>query len=652
MGEVRFKGTADYSQAVKAIDNVLKTNEKLKQKLKEMVTASKKGADVQKNAMSQLAKELHKAEQGATKLKGKITQQAAATLKAAKAEKELARAAAKVKLETIRPTEKYNAKLKQLGTLLGRNKISQEEYNRAVRRAKSDLNEAASSGTRAFGPGMLGNIMSAAAAYVSVSQGIRLVIAAIRDKEEAERKAKETTVTLAEAQIAFRRNLGAATVAEQSAVEGRLAAISEKAGVPMRDLLVRASTAVSARGNLSVATALDAVEASVQIAPESVEVGEAITGAALDLAKATGVKDVNKTLGLLIEIGKTARVTDIGKLAENVAPAITGVVARGGTGREAGALFSALSGGGVDQTGRKTATATIQLAEQLAKFLPKEATFKTETKRGRERRVVDVEGTGLKSTLERIRYLQEHPLVKERFLQDASFEVKARASIEQIVAGKGAASDAFNQFLKRIPTAAQAGPAFDQLVKVIQAGPVQGVAAEERTQAAAVESLRTTTKTGLEAAKAGVNSAEALDELLQAAGFGFAERTNLVTLRFRTDFGSTNVESFQKQLRTAIRFLETKDARDFGEGDGRLPKSMMTTDPERLKQARILRRRLDEDLVAQHNFGRGAQPDVVEAIDRQTAKMEQLLDGIQGASQQTTDAVKENTRRLPQHLAN
>ena len=81
-----------------------------------------------------------------------------------------------------------------------------------------------------------------------------------------------------------------------------------------------------------------------------------------------------------------------------------------------------------------------------------------------------------------------------------------------------------------------------------------------------------------------------------------------MTLRYRASFGSTNEEAFNRQVGVAIRMLETKGGRDFGDFDETpLPRHMRTTDPDRLKRARILRQRLEVPGTLD-NFGPLSRP--------------------------------------------
>jgi hypothetical protein len=319
-----------------------------------------------------------------------------------------------------------------------------------------------------------------ATGYASVQGAIRLVTDEFTHMIEVQRRAKETTITTADAQIKALRNLGATTAKGRDQFVTQVQEISRETGVSEKDIYLRASAALSARGDLSVAAAMGAVRESARLVPESAQEGTAVAGAALDLAKITGSQKAAENIGLLMAIGQTARVVDVGMLAEHVAPAVTGLTARGDTPRQAGAIWSALTTGMADPTGRRSGTAAIQLANQLAEFLPEEDTFKyvTKTRRGQkiEERVLDRPGTGLTSTLERIEYLQDNQEAREKFFAAASFEQKSKATVEQMLTGRGTGATALAQFLERIPGVAEAGGLYAQRLDVIRGGEIQQTA--------------------------------------------------------------------------------------------------------------------------------------------------------------------------------
>ena len=71
-------------------------------------------------------------------------------------ERELNRARLRVLQQIMTPQERYNQKVGELDRLLKTNKLSQDQYNRAVGHAKTQMDGAAQSGEKAFGPKMHG----------------------------------------------------------------------------------------------------------------------------------------------------------------------------------------------------------------------------------------------------------------------------------------------------------------------------------------------------------------------------------------------------------------------------------------------------------------------------------------------------------------
>jgi len=78
--------------------------------------------------------------------------------KSAKANQELERAATRVFQETRTPLERHTTKLQELNSLLARNKIDQETYNRAVQESQQRLRGVGDAGERAFGKAALGQL--------------------------------------------------------------------------------------------------------------------------------------------------------------------------------------------------------------------------------------------------------------------------------------------------------------------------------------------------------------------------------------------------------------------------------------------------------------------------------------------------------------
>ncbi len=391
----------------------------------------------------------------------------------------------------------------------------QTKMEKGFKKVGQGARQAGAQSKRAFGSSGMATLAKFTGGLATVSGAYRLITAEIRQMLEVQERAKETTMTLADAQIKFRRNLGATTDEQRKWADAQIAAISAREKVPERDLYLRASTAISAKGALPSEAAMRAVAVSAELVPEDPEAGTAVAGAILDLMKITGDKRARANMGLLQGIAERARVTDLAKIAENVAPTMTAVTMRGDTPQEAGALWAAITGAAADPTGRKSKTGTIGLAEQLAKFLPRETTYKWDKK---GKRIEDVVGTGLASTRERIFAIQKDRNLFEQFMQGASFEKQTAGAIEGLLTGKGAAAGAYSQFLRTMPTVAQGEQIYAGKLKQIQAGSIQQTAQFNRALEASTERLQTINQPGARRAIA----IKGFTDILKDTGQGWA----------------------------------------------------------------------------------------------------------------------------------
>jgi hypothetical protein len=231
-----------------------------------------------------------------------------------------------------------------------------------------------------------------------------------------------------------------------------------------------------------------------------------------------------QAIGYMLQVGEKARVTDPGKLAENFAPALGAVISSGGSEQEAGALWSALTGAMVDPQGREAKTSSIAFSRALKEFLPEKTTY---TYDGKGRRKIEAKGTGLKTLDERVQALRKDSKLREKFFSKASFEMIARTPIEEILSGQGAAADAYDAFLKQLPSMETTGDAFETQASLIQGTEVQRTANFARSLGAIGERLNTSNQTGARLAAI----REQFIPFLQSAGEGafVSELRNLDT---------------------------------------------------------------------------------------------------------------------------
>jgi hypothetical protein len=218
---------------------------------------------------------------------------------------------------------------------------------------------------------------------------------------QRQNKAFDIQKTLAASQRQAVLNLGVDPNWNAEKLTNELRAMSGRAGIDEALLTATASDALSARGDMSVENTLKAVEAAAKLMPDAPASLPMLAASAMDLSKGSGAT-AEQSIGFLQSVGAASRVTSLKNLAENIAPAITGMTKFGDSEQEAGAILASLSGGMVDTTGAQTKTTGIALAQQLEKMLPKE-----------------------EDTLSRIRKLQSDPKLAAKFMKESSFERQA-----------------------------------------------------------------------------------------------------------------------------------------------------------------------------------------------------------------------------------
>jgi len=520
----------------------------------------------------------------------------AASRKAAREEAALTREAKKFYDTTRTPQEQHNARVKRLGVLLKRDAKFQDTYTRAVKQSKTAMNQAATAGKKAFGSEAIGMVKKFAGA-LGLTGGLAGAVMIVRKEWEVmiekQRRFLESTTTEATAQIGFRRMLGATTQAEVDTAEAMIAETSKATGVSRRDIYARMTTAVSARGKLPVETAMRAVKESARLAPESAEQGEAIAGAALDFMAATRIPSVRANIGILMGIAQRSRVTDIGKIARGVAPALTAGVAQGSTARESGARWAAITGGATDERGRRAMTGLINLEDKLAEVLPAKDTWEWKKIKGVETQVLKRAGTGLTSGTARIAALQQDPMLREWFLsqEGVSFASQVKPGIMQIISGRGPVAEAYAKYLREMPeiSVAEAEAIYEKQVGLIRGGPLQKTATMQRGIVAGVESLETLKPK--EAQIAGIR--EQFPKIVQALGLG---STGTWLRGKRAEWSAEGPRAgYQKELedvlylikhpRRGLRYPAQHEGAIYDEGHGKwiVPRELTPTDQKQIE---------------------------------------------------------------------
>ncbi|NLE58092.1 MAG: hypothetical protein GX616_07020, partial [Planctomycetes bacterium] len=422
--------------------------------------------------------------------------------KVGREERELNRARLRVLQQVMTPQEKYNQKVGELDRLLKANKLSQDQYNRAVGQAKTQMDGAAQSGEKAFGPKMhrmTTQLLGALGLTGGVAGAIQIVRMEYEHLIEAQRQAASATLTQAQTQEVALVNLGATTEAQRDKFVSASKAMAASLGVSETEVYRRASDALSARGDKPVygpGGAMDAVRASFSFSRGDPQAGIASAGAALDLSSVTKAT-ADESLGFLQAIGQKARITDPRKLAVNLPPAMTAATSAGADPRTAGALFAALTQGMTDPTGESSRTASIAFSQQLRGFQ-------------------DTDEWVNMSMSKRIARLQSDPALRDQFLAKASFEKRAQAPIEQLLSG-GSVAGMYSSFLADLPTMKEAGQQFTTGAAVRRGADSQRVADLDRAMGSVIERAETD-----DPAFAGMGRVrDQFASVLQQAGVGY-----------------------------------------------------------------------------------------------------------------------------------
>lgn len=373
------------------------------------------------------------------------------------------------------------------------------EEERAIRKAKQSWEEQAKAAEESnkLATSAVSSITAMAGAYLSVQQAIALVNNELQKKRELQREAADVQISLEAAHTQITRNVAGPDVQRMLAAASRIAT---EQSVPEAEVARAIAQAYSASGGNAKATesAVYTAAGFLKSAPQDIS---RYAGSLLDVAAVTGTDDAVMNQGLLSGVGRMSRVVDAGMQARNIPQALVGMGSYGANAGQAGALFAAMSTAIKDQEGAVSATAGIQLAKQLAEFLPasgmaeqvkgglsesdtlaREANQKALAKarsrqaqglklndadiaairaeegfaeRAASRKVIGAR-PGLSDFGSRVAFLQANPEMAKAFLGEASFETKAAGSISEFLTNKDSElARLYGQNLAAFPSAEQ-----------------------------------------------------------------------------------------------------------------------------------------------------------------------------------------------------
>jgi len=262
--------------------------------------------------------------------------------------------------------------------------------------------------------------------YVSLQATMQVVNNMSAEFARLQDASLQKTKELAAAQTDAIKNLqGLSYLQKQNLMTTDVEGVQKRTGFPSRSMLSDAIGAgISAGG--SPEEVLSAVEAAARLNINTPEKMQTTAAGAIDMARATGIRDAEKNLGLLLTTGSVSRVESSDKLANSLGKTIGSTMAtvpdsdKEQAGREAAALIAVLNKAGNDKQGEPTATATTSLAIYLRKLAPEVSTLS-----GRLEKIANDEG------------------LRAEFLKQIPGEAAFKIPMEMLVT-KG--SNAFEQF--------------------------------------------------------------------------------------------------------------------------------------------------------------------------------------------------------------
>lgn len=354
------------------------------------------------------------------------------------------------------------------------------------------------------------------AGWVSVQSAIQLATAEYDNYIERQQEAAKETLSTADAQLAFFRNLGNVSREQAKQIQETVRQIAGANKTTESRVYNVASIARSSQGALNDQQMFANVGMALRLAPDSEEQAVALAGALNASTRLTGSTDPRENAGLLLGIGEQTRIDNLAQISKTLLPAATGIKATlpSTSTEEAMALLSTLTTVSEDETGNVSRTAGMQLAAQLKEIKNGKKTIRTGTDLG-----------------DAIATLQNDEKKRKEFMDSASFEVQAKPFIEQLLTPGTPAAQLYSQNLAKVPTGQRAVNQANQFFENVGTSEYQGVATNARVFDSLASGLKLQDQGG---ASAAINMA-GLDKAMQASRASWLERTMYANMfRYRT----------------------------------------------------------------------------------------------------------------------
>lgn len=477
------------------------------------------------------ASSLHKAQEKSAANNDKLTQSAKA---AAKAARELERFAKQAAESVKTPQEKHIERTKKLDAAYRAGHLSVKQYNLALAQSRQELASAGKANNSVFGSqavSMAKQLAGALGLTGGVAGAVALVRAELNDLWETQKQIRDASLTVADAQIKAFRNLGADSPEDRDAFVDKIKSMSDRTGISQRDLYLLASDALSARGDLSVDKAMEAVEAAAKLAPEDASVARALAGSALDIMKETGGEaSAEQSVGFLQEVVSRSRVKDTGKVAKEFTPVFGRAMAAGGDFETTAALFAAITHGAKDEEGAVSRTAAINYIDKVQEYFRTEEGDDISEFSAARRKAVE---SGVTAFPDQLRFLQQNDDINAEFVADLSgFRAQTKESVRGLTKGKGVTADSYAAFAANMPGVMESGDTYRTQVDLIHSAPLQAVADLDRAGKAYNDALAVSQITDAQLASV----KEQGDALLAKSGMGaFARNMGQIGTWSRTN---------------------------------------------------------------------------------------------------------------------
>lgn len=349
------------------------------------------------------------------------------------------------------------AAFKRMQKELEKAKEKQKELNKESQKGAQDQTKSSSEAIK-FLKDTVGGLNAVKLATIGAAGAAKILAIEYQNILDLQNKSAAVTMSTADAQIVFMRNMGNMTAQQARQIQSTVTQVAKANKTTESRIYAIATEAVSSKGSLTDDQMFANIGMASRLAPESQSEAVAIAGALNASTRLTGSADPRENAGLLLGIGEQSRIPSMAKISETMIPSAAGIKATlpGTSTEEAAALFSTLSMLSEDKSGATTGTASLQLAAQLRKYR---------------------KGTDLGDEIAK---LQNDPKARTAFLKQASFEQKPAPFIEQILTGGTAAAQLYQSNVGKVPSGQTAAEVTDRFFGNLGQSPYQQVAATGR----------------------------------------------------------------------------------------------------------------------------------------------------------------------------